>query len=298
MSYKTRGFAALAVATTTAAGLVVTGIGAAAGASHPTHAKQAATPTITVTAAKGSFKVSVPKKLPAGTVDIVSTGTTKGAAFSIASLKSGYSLADLKKDYIASNQNSKSALKALNHLVDNTTFYGGLDATKSQSLSGTVVLPKPGTYYLASEAKKLKHVTKLTVTGKASKGSPVTSSATVKAKSGDRFGGDTSLPASGTITFKNVSKGSTASPHFLVLQHVSDGTTKKEIEAYFASGSNQPPSFIQTGGSTTDVISPGHQMTETYDLPAGTYAELCFFPDLKTGMPHAFMGMIKIVSLG
>jgi hypothetical protein len=32
-------------------------------------------------------------------------------------------------------------------------------------------------------------------------------------------------------------------------------------------------------------------------LPAGDYAEMCFFPDLKTGMPHAMMGMVRIVHL-
>jgi hypothetical protein len=32
-------------------------------------------------------------------------------------------------------------------------------------------------------------------------------------------------------------------------------------------------------------------------LPAGDYAEVCFFPDLETGMPHAFMGMVRIVHL-
>jgi hypothetical protein len=32
-------------------------------------------------------------------------------------------------------------------------------------------------------------------------------------------------------------------------------------------------------------------------LPPGTYAVMCFFPDPKTGDPHAFMGMVRIVHL-
>ena len=38
-------------------------------------------------------------------------------------------------------------------------------------------------------------------------------------------------------------------------------------------------------------------MTVTYHLTKGEYVLLCFMPDPKTGMPHAFMGMIGIVHL-
>ena len=47
----------------------------------------------------------------------------------------------------------------------------------------------------------------------------------------------------------------------------------------------------------TDAISPGYAQTLNYSLPAGEYVELCFFPDPKTGIPHAFMGMVKTVQL-
>ncbi len=37
-------------------------------------------------------------------------------------------------------------------------------------------------------------------------------------------------------------------------------------------------------------------MTVNYDLPPGQYVALCFMPDPKMqGMPHAFMGMIKMI---
>ena len=229
---------------------------------------------------------------------IVAKGKTAGAGFGVVGLKAGYTIAELKKDYAASQKQSKTALKALNRAVAHTTFYGGLNADAGQTLTGSIVLPKAGTYYLAKEGNTLTHVTTLTVTGTPSKGTKVASTATVKAMSGEMFGGSSSLPAAGTITFTNVSSGSTRSPHFLVLQHVKAGTTKKDIANYFASGSNNKPPFALDGDANTDVISPGISMTFGYRLPKGTYAELCFFPDLKTGIPHAFMGMIKIVSLG
>lgn len=34
-----------------------------------------------------------------------------------------------------------------------------------------------------------------------------------------------------------------------------------------------------------------------YNLPAGTYVLLCFVADDVTGMPHALMGMHKVIQL-
>jgi hypothetical protein len=39
-------------------------------------------------------------------------------------------------------------------------------------------------------------------------------------------------------------------------------------------------------------------MTVDYDLPAGQYVVMCFFPDPKMGgMPHALMGMLEMITL-
>ena len=48
----------------------------------------------------------------------------------------------------------------------------------------------------------------------------------------------------------------------------------------------------------TGSLSPGHSMTVDYDLPPGHYAVMCFFPDPKMkGMPHAYMGMVRVIHL-
>ena len=44
---------------------------------------------------------------------------------------------------------------------------------------------------------------------------------------------------------------------------------------------------------TPDPVSPGHAMSLHLHLPAGTYAEMCFFPDPMEGIPHALMGMVR-----
>ena len=45
------------------------------------------------------------------------------------------------------------------------------------------------------------------------------------------------------------------------------------------------------------MLSPGREARLTYHLPAGTYVLLCFVADDVTRMPHAFMGMHKVVTL-
>lgn len=45
------------------------------------------------------------------------------------------------------------------------------------------------------------------------------------------------------------------------------------------------------------VLSPGKHADITYNLPAGTYVLLCFVADDQSGIPHALMGMHKVVTL-
>ena len=54
---------------------------------------------------------------------------------------------------------------------------------------------------------------------------------------------------------------------------------------------------MQSPAMGTDVLTPGTSMKLTYRLHRGTYVLMCFIADDKTGMPHAFMGMHKVVHL-
>lgn len=101
-------------------------------------------------------------------------------------------------------------------------------------------------------------------------------------------------PHQGTYTFTNWSD----TIHFMQLQPVTPGTTDQQIQAYFASGSQAPPPFMVQGPSGgNDVVSPGYSLQVSYELPPGTYVLLCFVADDQTGMPHAVMGMHKVVVL-
>jgi hypothetical protein len=85
-------------------------------------------------------------------------------------------------------------------------------------------------------------------------------------------------------------------PHFVVLQHVKKGTTKKQVEQALT-GSGQP-TFILKGATDTGVISPHHSFVWAYHLPQGRYFVTCFWPSRSDGMPHALMGMISLFHLG
>jgi hypothetical protein len=216
-------------------------------------------------------------------------------------LHKGYTYSRAAKDFrtfFSSPTPTPAGLKALNRVVKHTSFYGGLDSGSGhKTIKANINLPKAGTYLVIDDdngpgavAPVRLHVTKRI-------GNRVTPKvdAVVKAITAKRFRGSTTLPASGTILFKNKS---TQSPHFLFLQHVKQNATRREvIKALNSGGPGSGPNPFANGGVGTDALGMGKSQTLTYSLPRGTYAEMCFFPDLQTGMPHALMGMVRIVHL-
>jgi hypothetical protein len=116
----------------------------------------------------------------------------------------------------------------------------------------------------------------------------------VKLTSADTFVSPRTLPAWGTVTVRNVSD----TIHFMSIGRVQDGTTDDQVQEYFDSQSQEPPPFLAPGPSVgLDVLSPGRQAELSYNLPPGTYVLFCFVADDVTGMPHAIMGMHKVVTL-
>jgi len=299
MTRSVRNYVGFAAAAGAAVGLVGLGAGVAAGTPH-VHAAKAKTPTLKVTISK-QLKLVGPRKFHAGRVALSLKAVGGEREVEVVSFKHGYTFKDLRADLLAfgesegQNGPSKAGLRHLNHAVKHTNLYGGLDTVPGSPEKATFVLPKAGTYVLYNDSGNLPSQPKtLHVTGPAVKRAKPKSSATVIATSAKRFAGAKTLPAHGTITFKNTS---TNSPHFLDLLHVKQGTTRKQVLNYLQSGSQAQPPFALQGQAGTDVLGEGKSMTMTYKVPKGEYVELCFFPDLQTGMPHALMGMIRVVQL-
>jgi hypothetical protein len=86
--------------------------------------------------------------------------------------------------------------------------------------------------------------------------------------------------------------------HFVQLQQVKSGTTLAQVKAALRSNDQVgPPPFALSGSYETGVVSPGHSQLSTYKLPKGLYALLCFWPD-EHGVPHALMGMVRLIRVG
>ncbi|MFJ2581350.1 hypothetical protein [Kitasatospora aureofaciens] len=89
--------------------------------------------------------------------------------------------------------------------------------------------------------------------------------------------------------------------HEMRIQPVAPGTTDSQVQAYFdaiAQGKQPPPTPFTGPPTGLGAISPDHSaLIESHGLPAGTYVLLCFIPDEQLGVPHAFLGMHKVVQL-
>lgn len=157
-----------------------------------------------------------------------------------------------------------------------------------------------GTYYLfdinTAMAGGPPPVTTLRVTGHDSRGPDSLRGGyrTIKLTSSDSFISPKVLPADGTVRIQNVSD----TIHMVQFAPALPGTTDAQVQAYFDGGAQGVPPFAANGPTITmEVQSPGRQADFSYDLPSGTYVLLCFIADGQTGMPHAFMGMHKVVIL-
>ena len=155
----------------------------------------------------------------------------------------------------------------------------------------------PGTYYLMDLGNSVLPPALTTLTVRRAgphieQDSDLRSQLTAMATSADRFIAPRNWPHAGTVTFKNVSD----TLHMMDIQRVKPGTTDQQISDFF-NGTNPNVPFLPgpTGGN--DVTSPGVTLQLTYNLPPGTYVLLCFIADDQTGMPHAFMGMHKVIVL-
>ena len=235
-----------------------------------------------------TIKVSGADNLRPGRVKLSVSG--KGVV-EIAMFKAGYDSSDFLTDI--NKFGGKNDIKALKHALANTQILGGF----SGGGSGTVVLPRAGSYTPFSLGERGVVMGKpFMVHGAKRASSTPSTDGRIIAKNGPSWGGSTTLPAKGRMLFKN--QRSTGVPHFLVLQQVAEGTTTDQVLQFLQSGDQGNPPWGLPAGMETASISPGKSMTVDYDLPAGQYVVMCFFPDPKMqGMPHALMGMLEMIHL-
>jgi uncharacterized cupredoxin-like copper-binding protein len=208
--------------------------------------------------------------------------------------KGDYDGKDLAADIAATFAGGSFHQAPMRRAEKHTVALGGVDVKAGKWGTMTVDL-KPGTYYVNNDTGDVPtEFHKLKIVDRGCHHVMKSTSATITMKGDHRFGGDTTLPAEGSILVRNVSKDFDEL-HFATLLRVKPGTTRKQvIDGFQAAG---PPTFALKDKVGTDALAPGRQQVLTYDLPKGTYALVCFFPDLMDGKPHAFTGMVKIVRL-
>ena len=245
-------------------------------------------PTIVATMTSKHIRLSVGHDIRAGRVMFkVLSGDGRGHALQLLRLHRGYTPKQAQADF---SKAFSGNVKAVNRVDDNITFLGGAPTKPG----------KPGWFSVNLHKNRLMVVDQngpagavLRVHGKPASRPPVPHSSRITALS---YGFDPSLktmPASGWSLINNVSD----QPHFVVMNRIKPGTTRKQVRHYFKSGSQKQPPWALRANTSTGVISPYRAQTFHYDLPAGRYLLMCFWPDDETGMPHAYMGMWHFVTL-
>lgn len=265
---------------TAATGLVAstTGVSQASTLPPPRH--------ITATVSNSSISLST-HSVRAGYAQITVKVTSGDHTLQLLKIYPGYSLAQAKRD-IATLNSDKPSLAAIRRIDHGIHFLGGAEATAGHPAVFGETLYR-GTYYVIDQNGPA--MTRLYVYGTVVHRQAPHIAGVITAWDESKFGGVTSLPHQGWVLFKNIAD----EPHFLVMQHVKEGTTAAQIKA--ALNSPNEPSFILPGGGSTGVISPNTAQFVQYNYPAGEYVELCFWPSDENGMPHAMMGMWRIVHL-
>src|SRR4051812_19887941 len=221
-----------------------------------------------------------------------------GSSITLFKVKRGHTLrqffAALQKEF---SRNPKPAPKAPRPPRHSAPFRGLADVTDT-SETVTQRLAATGTYYAmdlsAPPSSGPPTLTRLHVRPtrhRIEQDSDLASNVHVRTAH-DRFHTRRVWPHRGTYRFTN--RDDTI--HFMGIIRVKRGTTDAEIQKALTSQSGPGP-FLPGPSGGNDVVSPGRTLQVTYNLPKGTYVLICFVSDEETGMPHALMGMHKVVIL-
>ena len=278
MQIRKRTAAAVAALGTTALAAGALVVAVPAGAATPK------TPIVIAHISNSAIRLS--HHIHAGRVEIkVRTG--KGDhALQVAKLHKGYSLAQASQDLNKAFGGDTAAVKRIDAHI---TFRGGAEARPHKQ--GVMVVNLKADRYLFLDQNSNAHRF-VNVTGNKRASTPPAHHGSITAFT---YGFDTAgtVPAKGWTRIVNQAD----QPHFVVFQHVKQSTTRAQVKKFFGSGAQGNPKFGLRANTSSGVITPGTSQLLHLHLPAGKYLIACFWPDSMTGMPHAFMGMWKLIEL-
>jgi hypothetical protein len=252
----------------------------------------AATVAVSISAA---HNVTLPATVQPGVNQFRVTTEAKSSGFQLLQLADGYTLDAAIADI--DNGLEKGKMKAFKRFEANTTLLGGVNLLKGKVGKVTVSLA-PGTYYAADiERNRPSAFTAFTVAG-ADTGATMPEGSTIRAvKSASWAKGPKSISRNGMLTFENFSSQN----HFVGLVKLRRGKTVADFGDWLDAqmeGQNGPPPVNFGASFDSGVVSGGQTVAMNYRLPRGNYVLVCFWPDANMGgMPHAFMGMYRGITL-
>ena len=277
--------AATAAAAVTTTGLVATATTADAAASIPTVTVHMSASKITFTGGGASTANGV-TTIHAGRIHFHVVTASGDHVLQLLRFHNGYTAQQAQTDINDAFSGNVAAVQRVDHGV---VFRGGAEALPKHP--GDMVVSLPATQFMAVDQN-----------GNA--GAMLNVVGTAPSRVNQQVAGyftaytygwvpSSRLPASGWVKVAN----SADQPHFLVMQHVKSTTTSAMVSKSFASPSQSQPSWALKETAQSGVIAAGTSQILHYNLPAGKYLVACFWPDYFTGMPHAYMGMWKLVTL-
>jgi hypothetical protein len=206
----------------------------------------------------------------------------------LARLRPGYTIQQAGPDI---NKAFSGDVAAVNRVDKGISFRGGVEAHPGRPGSYSTVLTA-GHYVVLDQNSD--GLAMLTVTGSHVRQVRAPHRGSVTAFT---YGFDSTprfLPANGWIRLANRAD----QPHFVEFQRVKPGTTPAMVRKTLAMNPQSRPSWALKVNFSTGVMSPGTAQVVQVALPPGRYVLMCFWPDDRTGMPHALMGMWKLVTVG
>jgi hypothetical protein len=248
---------------------------------------------------------TLPKSIHAGFITFRATTSDPGGhALQGIQLRHGVTLAQVVQQFkLVVSQNPAVSAPAIRALSRDITAVGGPTVDPATTVSDTIPLTA-GTYYFfdfndffAPGGNPRIHT--LRVYGRFDDdvpryGAVITQ---IDTKAGPRFVAPSHLDTDSTVLIRNHAP----ELHEAIFQRVVKGTTDAKLQTVFNAilQGKQPPfnPFAEQGNRGVGAMSPGRIQLLRFDPKGGLYALQCFVPDDQSGIPHAFLGMHKVMRL-
>ncbi len=228
----------------------------------------------------------------------VRSGTSAG--FQLVQVRRGYSKRELSNDVRDGLSGNQPDLKALKRFERNVTLLGGVSSRPGHK--GVMFADlKAGTYWAVDTMPAVPKPAKILTVHVGGRRVCAAMPHAPKLRAineTDWSKAPRSIPRSGLLTFRNDS----ADNHFVGMSRLLKGKTVADFRRWINATKNGknagPPPVAENTGLDTGVVSPGHEMTLKYSMPRGRYIVICWWPDADMGgMPHAFMGMYRGITV-